>query len=75
MFRGRSETKISAVGYSCSNKVWRVDVGSSQAFEKVFAQDITDQSEEDKKKIKKGRKPQVLEIILDDNEDQFNVLK
>ena len=63
------------INSTCSNKVWRVDVGGSQAFEKVFAQDITDQSEEDKKKIKKGRKPQVLEIILDDNEDQFNVLK
>ena len=63
------------INSTCSNKVWRVDVGSSQAFEKVFAQDITDQSKDDKEKIKEGRKPQVLKIILDDNEDKFIVLK
>ena len=38
------------INSTCSRKVWRVDVGSSQAFEKVFAQDITDQSKDDKKK-------------------------
>ena len=64
------------INSTCSNKVWRVDVGSSQAFEKVFDKDITDQSEEDKDKIKEGRKPQVLEITLnDDGGDTFNVLK
>ena len=63
------------INSTCSDTVWRVDVGSSQAFEKVFDRDITDQSEEDKHKIKEGRNPQVLEIILSNNEDQFNVLK
>ena len=33
----------------------------------LFAQDITDQSKDDKKKIKEGRKPQVLKIILKDS--------
>lgn len=63
------------INSTCSRKVWRVDVGSSQAFEKVFAQDITDQSKDDKKKIKEGRKPQVLKIILKDDQDDFIVLK
>lgn len=64
------------INSTCSDTVWRVDVGSSQAFEKVFDRDITDQSEEDKHKIKEGRKPQVLEITLnDDGKDTFNVLK
>jgi hypothetical protein len=64
------------INSTCSDTVWRVDVGSSQAFEKVFDQDITDQSKDDKQKIKEGRKPQVLEIILnDDGEDTFSILK
>ena len=65
------------INSTCSNTVWRVDVASSQAFNKVIDKDITNQSDSDKNKIKSGRKPQVLEIILGDNEnlDKFNILK
>lgn len=50
---------------TCSNKVWRVDNGASHAF------NIFDNNFLKTGVISKNRKPQVLEII---NDDQFNVL-
>jgi len=65
------------INSTCSDTVWRVDVAGSQAFEKLIEKDITDQSDNDKKSIILGRKPQVLEIILGetDTKDTFNVIK
>ena len=65
------------INSTCSDTVWRVDVGSSQAFEKIIKKDITDQTENDIDKIKSSRKPQFLEIILGNNDslDKFNILK
>ena len=70
------KTNISS---SCSNTVWRVDVASSHAFDEVIFKDIP---LKDRQSIQKGRKPQVLEIVLSKNPlstnynnlDSFNVL-
>jgi hypothetical protein len=62
------------INSTCTDTVWRVDVASSQAFEKIMKDDITDQKEEE---VISGRKPQVLEIILgsDNSLDKFNIIK
>jgi len=59
------------INSTCDNKVWRVDVASSKAFEYVVYP-----SNNNKEEIRKGRLPQVLEIILGSNQDDdvFNVL-
>ena len=57
-----SNNKINS---TCSNKIWRIDNGSSKAFDK-FDDMITEHN-----KIDIARRPQVLEII---NDDEFNVL-
>jgi Icc-related predicted phosphoesterase len=53
------------INSTCSNKVWRVDNGSSKAF------NIFDHEYIKTGKITDSRKPQVLEIL---NDDTFNVL-
>lgn len=53
------------INSTCSNKVWRVDNGSSKAF------DIFDKEKIETGKTSNARKPQVLEII---NDNEFNVL-
>ncbi len=50
---------------TCSNKIWRIDNGSSKAF------DIFDNEYISTGKISEARKPQVLEIC---NDNEFNVL-
>ena len=62
------------INSTCSDTVWRIDVASSQAFENVMYPNSNDMDEN--KKIKQGRKPQVLEIVLGENgeKDQFNIL-
>jgi len=53
------------INATCSNKIWRVDNGSSKAFD-IFDKEIIETG-----KISEARKPQVLEII---NDNEFNVL-
>jgi hypothetical protein len=63
------------INSACSNKVWRVDIASSQAFDEVMFDGVKKTS--DRQKIQEGRRPQVLEIIFSKGsgiEDQFNVL-
>lgn len=61
------------INSTCSSSVWRIDVASSQAFDKLMDKDF----EIDKEKIKSIRQPQVLEIILgsDQIQDTTKVLK
>jgi len=65
------------ISSTCSNTVWRVDIASSHAFDEVIFKGVADS---DKQSIQKGRKPQVLEIKLNDlstptnNLDVFTVL-
>jgi hypothetical protein len=63
------------INSTCSSKIWRVDIASSQAFDEVMFDGVTKSST--RQKIQAGRKPQVLEIIFSKGagiEDQFNVL-
>jgi hypothetical protein len=53
------------INSTCSNKIWRIDNGSSKAF------DIFDHEYIKTGKLSESRKPQVLEIL---NDDEFNVL-
>jgi hypothetical protein len=61
------------ISSTCSQTIWRIDVASSQAFDKIMEKDI----QIDKDKIKSIRSPQVLEITLGSevDEDTFKVLK
>jgi hypothetical protein len=54
------------INSSCDNRVWKIDVASSQAFDNVIYLD-----KDNHDKIKENRKPQVLEINLVSN--TFNV--
>ena len=61
-------THNEGINSACSKKLWRVDIGSSEAFEpfdKVFTNDKNNH-------VDNLRRIQVLEIIDD---DQFNVIK
>ena len=71
---GHTPQLKTGINSTCSDKVWRVDVASSQAFDKLIKDDIKEQNEE---KIKSARTPQVLEIILgnDNISDIFNIIK
>lgn len=53
------------INATCSNKIWRIDNGSSKAF------NIFDANYLKTGNISNSRKPQVLEII---NDDEFNVI-
>jgi hypothetical protein len=53
------------INSTCSNKIWRIDNGSSKAF------DIFDHEFIKTGIVSEARKPQVLEII---NDDEFNIL-
>lgn len=60
MVVGHTPQIENGINSTCDDKVWRVDIGASQAF------DVFD-------KIKNsGRKPSVLEIVDDGKE--FNIL-
>lgn len=61
------------INSTCSSSVWRIDVASSQAFDKIMKKDF----EMTQDKIKSIRQPQVLEITLgsDQIQDSFKVLK
>jgi len=48
------------INSTCNNKIWRVDIGSSKAFDQIIPN-------------KTGRDPQILEII--NNGREFNVIK
>lgn len=63
------------INSTCSKKIWRVDIASSQAFDAIIFDQV--KTAKQRQKIQKGRKPQVLEIIFSKNpnkEDQFNIL-
>lgn len=62
------------INSTCSNTVWRVDIASSQAFDKVLFNGRKSKAE--KQRIQQGRRPQVLEITLGKNgsPDSFVVL-
>ena len=61
------------ISSTCSNSVWRIDVASSQAFDRLMEKDINI----DKTKIKSIRSPQVLEITLgsDQSKDIIKIIK
>jgi hypothetical protein len=61
------------ISSTCSSTVWRIDVASSQAFDKLIYRDM----EIDQDKIKSIRNPQVLEITLglEKSNDTFRVIK
>jgi hypothetical protein len=73
------------ISSTCSSSVWRIDVASSQAFEKVIKiqleNDTNGKSEQEKtqaeNEMKSIRRPQVLEIKLgsETSEDTFKVIK
>jgi len=71
---GHTPQLVTNINSTCSNTVWRVDVASSQAFDEVLF--VGKKNANKRKKIQKGRKPQVLEIILGKQniKDKFNIL-
>lgn len=61
------------INSTCTNKVWRVDIAGSQAFDEILFEGV--KSDTEKQKIQKGRVPQVLEIKLGrNNKDEFRLL-
>jgi len=63
------------INSTCDNTVWRIDVAGSQAFQNVIYS--ANNTVKTNKIIEIGRKPQVLEIILNKNKDkndEFNLL-
>jgi hypothetical protein len=63
----QSFMKFGGINGTCSNKIWRVDNGSSAAFNKFDPEYM----ESENNMVAESRKPQVLEIL---NDDTYNVL-
>lgn len=61
----QSFIKNKSLNGTCDNHVWRVDIGSSKAF------NLLDKEYETEKKISNNRRPQVLEIL---NDEKYNIL-
>lgn len=59
----------SGINSTCSNTIWRVDIGGSQAFDEVLNDEIVF-----KDKTVESRRPHVLEIVFNGERDVFNIL-
>jgi hypothetical protein len=69
MFIGHTPQSFSYsenINSTCDNSVWRVDNGSSKAFDKF------DNEYNETGRVTKNRKAQVLEIL---NDTEFNILQ
>jgi hypothetical protein len=56
------------INSACDEKIFRVDIGASRAFENII-------EKEEHLKYRESREPQVLEILYDNNKYSFNILK
>lgn len=67
--------KNEGINSTCEERIWKIDTGSSKAFTNILNYKYR-LNKNKKNSITDLRKPQVLEILIDKNDDiKFNVLK